>query len=81
MPASPISFRYRSLLTTRSSKAQQEAWTKLDALDKKRHNIEGLIIQAMKEIEVKTAELSTDLAVVFEGRLKDMGDHQQPQEE
>ncbi|KAH7363885.1 hypothetical protein BKA65DRAFT_489867 [Rhexocercosporidium sp. MPI-PUGE-AT-0058] len=70
-----IKSRIDALFAARNSrvcKAHQEAWARLDALDKKRQNIEGLILATMKEIEAKTIQLSAELAAMFEGRLEEM---------
>ncbi|PVH85667.1 hypothetical protein DL98DRAFT_408854, partial [Cadophora sp. DSE1049] len=57
---------------SRVSKSHQAAWARLDALDKKRQNIESLIIASMMSIETKSIHLSGELVAMFEGRLEDM---------
>ncbi|KAH6709031.1 hypothetical protein BKA61DRAFT_613458 [Leptodontidium sp. MPI-SDFR-AT-0119] len=59
---------------SRVSKAHQAAWARLDALDKKRQNIEGLILGTMKNIETRSIQLCVELAVMFEDRLEEMED-------
>ncbi|KAL2072761.1 hypothetical protein VTL71DRAFT_12104 [Oculimacula yallundae] len=54
------------------SKAQQAAWARLDALDKKRQNIESLILASMKTIETQSSYLSDELVAMFKGRLEEM---------
>ncbi|KAK0100248.1 hypothetical protein ONS96_007531 [Cadophora gregata f. sp. sojae] len=57
---------------SRVSKSHQAAWARLDALDKKRQNIESLIIASMISIETNTVHLSGELVAMFDGRLEDM---------
>lgn len=62
------------LILSCSIKSQQTLWTRLDALDKKRQNIEGLILNSMKSIELHSTNLSGELATVFEGRIEELDD-------
>ncbi|KAG4412686.1 hypothetical protein IFR04_014189 [Cadophora malorum] len=59
---------------SRVTKSQQAAWARLDALDKKRQNIESLIIASMMTIETNSIHLAGELVAMFEGRLEDMED-------
>ncbi|KAG4443013.1 hypothetical protein IFR05_001467 [Cadophora sp. M221] len=65
---------------SRVSKAHQAAWARLDTLDKKRQNIEGLILGTMKDIETRSIQLCAELAVTFEDRLEEMEGRQSPEE-
>lgn len=62
------------LILLNSTRSQQALWARLDALDKKRQNIEGLILNSMKSIESHSTNLSGELATVFEGRIEELDD-------
>ncbi|CZT42854.1 uncharacterized protein RSE6_02806 [Rhynchosporium secalis] len=57
---------------SRVSKSHQAVWARLDTLDKKRQNIESLILASMKTIETQSSYLSDELVAMFGGRIEEM---------
>jgi hypothetical protein len=58
-----------SVSRTKSQKAQ---WERLDILNKKRANLESLIISSMKSIEAHSANISNAMTAMFGGRMEDI---------
>jgi len=55
-----------------STKAQKEQWVRLDNLNQRRVGIETQILSSMKSIEQRTANVSSEMTAMLDGRLEDL---------
>ena len=54
------------------TKAQNASWDKIDALNKKRQNLEQLILASMKMVEIHTTNLCSEMNAMLEGRIEEI---------
>jgi hypothetical protein len=54
------------------TKCQNAAWDKIDALNKKRQNLEQLILASMKMVEIHTTNLCSEINAMLEGRIEEI---------
>ena len=54
------------------TKAQNASWDKIDALNKKRQNLEQLILASMKMVEIHTTNLCSEMNAMLEGRIEEV---------
>ncbi len=61
-----------------SSKAQKVLCGRLDALNKKRQNLERAILTSMKTIQIHTMNISSEISATFEGRMEEIESQSSP---
>ena len=55
-----------------SIKSQGQIWARLDALHRKRRDLEAQILASMRIIETQTCNISSEIAATFSGRIEDI---------
>jgi hypothetical protein len=48
------------------------SWDRIDTLNKKRQNLEQLILASMKTVEIHTTNLCSEMNAMLEGRIEEV---------
>ncbi|KAG9238549.1 hypothetical protein BJ875DRAFT_32264 [Amylocarpus encephaloides] len=59
---------------TKLANLQGSYWKRLEALNTKRENLEKLILVSMKQTELQTKNIASELLAMFEGRQEDFSE-------